>query len=300
MRFAGFIITYERPQILLQTLQKISAQTIKPEKILIVDNSISDNTREILGSFNEIELEYYRVGYNSGPAGAAALGLQILAQQGYDWIYWGDDNDPPLFSDTFERLLKLSALNDQIGAVGAVGQFFNTTSGLIHRVPTNAILRNSYLEVDVIAGGSSFIISRNVVEKGALPDTKIFFGFEELDFCLQIKKLGFKLVVDNELFFRHRQHSGRLHFKRPLYKKKNELSLIREYYSLRNLLIIARKNGYYLMKLNLLIRWTVKALFGFRFGFSYGIKNLSYILKAFSDFYSQKFGETVPLITNKN
>ena len=48
MRFAGFIMTYERETILVDTIQAIFSQTVTPEKILIIDNSSTYNTKELI------------------------------------------------------------------------------------------------------------------------------------------------------------------------------------------------------------------------------------------------------------
>jgi len=131
MKFAGFIMTFERATILEETLGKIFSQTVSPEKILIVDNSITKDTEELISKLNNPKVIYHKVGYNSGPAGAAKIGLTILASEGYDWIYWGDDDDPPFFNDTFEILLKVALSDSKCGCVGSVGQFLNKRTGFI-------------------------------------------------------------------------------------------------------------------------------------------------------------------------
>lgn len=72
-------------------------------KILVVDNSESDVTKEAIEKLGYENLEYYRVGYNSGPAGGSKIGLEKLSAEGYDWIYWGDDNNPPRDETVFRR-----------------------------------------------------------------------------------------------------------------------------------------------------------------------------------------------------
>src|SRR5690349_18373259 len=92
VRFAGFIMTYERPGIILDTIGRVLAQTRPPEKLLIVDNSESSETKKLIEHLNDNRIQYFAVGYNAGPAGAAKIGLQKLAEGGFDWIYWGDDD----------------------------------------------------------------------------------------------------------------------------------------------------------------------------------------------------------------
>src|SRR4051812_36342830 len=106
-KFAAFIVTYNRAEILMDTIQKIMSQTLTPEKLLVVDNGATDETKEKL---NELypEAVHIKMGYNAGPAGGVNVGLETLAKEGYQWIFWGDDNDPPPTTDTFEKLVHLA------------------------------------------------------------------------------------------------------------------------------------------------------------------------------------------------
>lgn len=74
--FAGFIITYNRPKVLHETILKIFSQSYPPGKIWIIDNSEDFNTQALIDQINDDRLIYYRVGFNSGPAGAAEIGLR--------------------------------------------------------------------------------------------------------------------------------------------------------------------------------------------------------------------------------
>ena len=194
--FAGFIMTYERESILMDTIKSVFSQTFPPEKILIVDNSFTTKTEELLKTSNNPKVIYHRVGYNSGPAGAAKIGLQILASEGYDWIYWGDDNDPPIFDNTFEILIETALSDSKCGCVGVVGQFFNKITGFINRVPNELLQSDGVLEVNTIAGGMYKIVSGKMMRDGTLlPDEKLFFGFVLL-FCVCVV-----CVVYSPLYF---------------------------------------------------------------------------------------------------
>jgi len=273
--FAGFIMTYERSEILEATIRDVFLQTVPPEKLLIVDNSASSKTEALLLQLNDSRVCYHKVGYNAGPAGAAAIGLQLLAHEGYDWIYWGDDDDPPLFKDTFEILLKVALSDVRCGCVGAVGNYFSNLTGFVTRATNKALNHEGILEVDTIAGGMTKIVSGPMILKhNILPEEKLFFGFEELDFDLKVKNKGYKLLVDKELFWKHRVHANRVDYKRNYLEKKNASLLWRNYYSVRNLLFICFKNHLYSA---LLIHFT-KALFKPFYNLRYG---LAYFRKSF-------------------
>ncbi len=284
-------MTYEREYILEDTIEKIFSQTFPPEKILIVDNSLTHKTEELINSINNPKVVYHRVGYNSGPAGAAGIGLSILAKEGYDWIYWGDDDDPPYFENTFEILLNIALSNLKCGCVGCVGQFFNKTTGFIERVPDKELRTEGFLEVDTIAGGMSKIINGNMIlELRILPEEKLFFSFEDLDIDIKIKNSGYKLLVDKQFYLRHRVEFNRLDLPKKVFQKKSNHALIREYYSIRNVLFILYKSKWYKAFVIILFYSFLKQFLRFKQGLGIGFSGFKIFFIAFFHFLTGKFG----------
>ncbi len=292
MKFAGFIMTYERESILLNTIQTIFSQTIPPEKILIIDNSTSHNTENLINNLNNPKVFYHRVGYNSGPAGAAGIGLSMLAEEGYDWIYWGDDDDPPVFMDSFEVLLKTAISDSKCGCVGAVGHFFNKKTGFIDRVSDEVLYTEGILSVDNIAGGMSKIVNGKMIAKFKIvPNEKLFYGFEELDFDLKIKNMGYKLLVNKSLFLRHRLKYKRIGISSIRYQKKTKNNILREYYSTRNMLYILFYNHYIIAFINILIYTFFKQFMRLRDGVDYCLLGFKITLLAWFHFLTGKMGK---------
>ena len=125
-RLSGFVVTHERPEQLARTLATLFAQTRPPESLLVVDNGSSAETERVAAGFADQGVAYLDASDNLGPAGAAALALERLAAGPSDWIYWGDDDDPPRTEDTFERVLALVAGGtEDVGALGAVGALWD-------------------------------------------------------------------------------------------------------------------------------------------------------------------------------
>ncbi|PWA04858.1 glycosyltransferase [Flavobacterium psychrotolerans] len=291
IKFAGFIMTYERESILLDTIQRIFSQTVPPEKILIVDNSTTNHTEKLIKDFNNPKVIYHRVGYNSGPAGAAGIGLRILADEGYDWIYWGDDDDPPVFEDTFEILLKTALSDPKCGCVGVVGQFFNRKTGFINRVSDAELQSEGIIEVDTIAGGMSKIVNGAMILKsGIVPEEKLFYGFEELDFDIKIINLGYKLLVDKKFYLKHRLNFNRLELPSRTFQKKSKSALFREYYSTRNILYIYYGNKLKRAFLTVLFYSFFKQILRFKHGFRAGFTGFKLFFLAFFHFLSGRMG----------
>jgi GT2 family glycosyltransferase len=270
------------------------AQSLSPEKVLIIDNSVSSKTQDFFSDYKNPKVEYFRVGKNLGPAGAAKIGLERLSQDGFKWIYWGDDDDPPFFNDTFEVLLNMANSLPECGCVGAVGQFFNRKNGLIDRVPDDALKTSGELKVDTIAGNMSKIINANVVLKNkVLPDETLFFGMEELDYDLRMQKAGYNLYVDRSMYLRYRMQSNHLgkNVKKGLKKDSNRMQ--RDYYSTRNGLYIFKKNGLALALLINIFRVFYKMIISFKYGSNYGKRHSKYLWKALRHFLKGKKGRVV-------
>lgn len=295
--FAAFIMTYERPEILADTIKKLFDQTLPPEKILVVDNSSSYKTREIVQGMDS-RVTYFRRGYNSGPAGAAKVGLEILAHEGYRWIYWGDDNDPPNAENCFEKLISLAEnYTGKCGQVGVVGHRINKYTGLMRRTADKDLFDKEFLEVDNVGGGQCKIVNAQAILDGILPDDQLFFGLEELDFDLSLKKAGYRIIVHNELFKKCREMYGKMNYKRILSTRKNENAIQREYYSNRNLLYIFKKNKYYLGVYFILIRIVLKCLVSYKYGLKYGFGVTKNSYSAIIDFSKSRYYQRVSVIS---
>lgn len=293
--FAAFVITYERAGILLETIKKLQDQTLSPSYILVVDNSESRETETSIKGLDKQNIGYYRVGYNSGPAGAAKIGLEILTAQGYQWIYWGDDDNPPIQKNIFETLFKQLKKNDnekEVGIFGGKGGQLDPWTGRIKTFSNSALLRSETIDVDMVPGGGTLLVNAEVVKKNILPDTKLFFGFEELDFCLRTQKAGFRVMVDTNSWLSENYILG---FRDKEFKWKDssfgkEDFLWRSYYSTRNLLYIFFKNGYFSAFSYLLLKSIVKSLAGFGYGFNYGRRNFTGQWQAIVHFLSGTYG----------
>lgn len=294
MKYAAFIMTYERPGIIVATIEELLKQSFPPEYLLVIDNSLSHDTEEILKPMRSLSIGYYRVGENRGPAGAARIGLQKLSGMGFQWVFWGDDDNPPrdrnMLSHLFGKIHILEENGVNIGVYGGKGGKFNPLTGRI-RTLANKELHRACVEVDSVPGGHSMLVNTDVVKKGILPDDKLFFGFEEFDFCLRVKKNGYKIFADSESWLKQRYKAG--HLSNSYRWKGSSLGkpelLWRGFYSTRNLLEIFFKNGYYSAFLLLLVKSIVKMVIGFRYGYKYGSRMFIIQFAAVKAFFTQDF-----------
>lgn len=290
-------MTFERPTEVREMILKLKEQSVSPDKILIVDNSASLDTQLLVEDIGDPAIHYFRVGMNSGPAGAAHFGLKILASEGFDWIYWGDDDDPPRnpndFKILFEVLRRANSSYERIGIVGKAGGKFNKLTGRTSSF-RNRELKDGIMEADFVPGNNISIINGSMINEGIQPNQKLFFGFEELDFCLKVKRAGYRIIFDSAAFLERRKSSGRGH---PDYKWKGQSigmhdKLWRQYYSTRNMLNILTVNHLWIALAFNILRNIVKSAYGFRYGLGYGVKNAKIQWLAIIHFAVNRFGKT--------
>jgi glycosyltransferase involved in cell wall biosynthesis len=243
MRVGAFVMTYMRPAVLKETLTRLLSQTRPPDVILIVDNEGCQATAQVGEQLGDPRVTYQCMPDNRGPAGAAAVGLQRLSQEGCDWIYWGDDNDPPAFPDDLGRLVTIAAAaTEDVPAVGIGGCLFNWTTGESERLLDSTLL--GVIEVDQFAGNGHWLFRREAVVSVGVPDERLFFGFEEMEYSLRLRREGWRLLIDGERLMDYRRKNGRVGLSnRPRPGLAGAFPWIpwRQYYSTRNYIFMMRR-----------------------------------------------------------
>ncbi|MCI0415442.1 glycosyltransferase [bacterium] len=299
MRVAACFTTFNRPAVLKKTLEQILRQTRPPDSVLVVDNGNLEETRTVVEQLAGSGLIYHPMEKNVGPAGASALAFRKLSQQGFDWIYWGDDDDPPQFPDTLERVLDIAKQSSSdVAGVGAVGALFDWRTGESVRLSDYAL--KGVVDVDTIGGNSHLVLRSAAIRSIGVPDERLFFGYYEPEYCLRIKKAGYRLQVDGDLMWRYREINGRLNFnRRRKYIPDYSYDFIwRRYYRTRNYIFMMRNT---FQRPDLARRETMKAmgraLFSWRRGFKYGSRFTKLQMLAIRDGYYNRMGRTILPVT---
>lgn len=296
MRFGAFVMTFNRPDILRSTLRSILEQTQAPERILVVDNGEAGLTLPVVQEFDAALVTYHSMGENTGPAGATAYALRRLAQEQFDWIYWVDDDDPPPASDTLERLLRLAEAHAaaDLGGVGMVGSRFDWRVGEMRRLHDDEL--TGVIDVDVIAGNQQLILSRRMVDAVGVADSRLFFGLYEPEYCLRIRRAGYRLLVDGGMMLEQRRLWDRLgdEIHRAVVPDYAPSRIWQRYYRTRNYIFMMRRT---FGRPDLARREAVKGLVRtgtvWTRGWSYGIAFVPLQLRAIADGYGGHMGRTV-------
>ena len=93
-RVAAVVVTYNRRDLLLESLAAVLAQDRAPDKVIVVDNASEDGTAAaVRDQFPSVHLAELR--RNSGGAGGFAGGMALALADGADLIWLMDDDTVP-------------------------------------------------------------------------------------------------------------------------------------------------------------------------------------------------------------
>jgi glycosyltransferase involved in cell wall biosynthesis len=235
--WATFITTFNRPDVLAETIRRVLDQTVPPDVLLIVDNGTDPGTEEVARAVGDPRIVYERTGDNLGSAGGVSYGMQWVADHGYDWAHSVDDDNPPSTPDMIERLQALVARHEgpALGAVGSNGGRWNWAKGEFARIRDDELVGD--LRVDTIGGNANLTVRREVIQDIGPPERAFFFGFYDPLYCLRIAQAGYELWVDGELHRETRVLAKRIDLepgRRALVPRDPYSGIWRRYYVTRN------------------------------------------------------------------
>lgn len=90
----------------MQTLRSVARQTLKPDRVVVLDNCSTDKTPELVQGFHELELEYVRNPTNLGLFGNFNRALEFAPATDYLHILHADDLIEPRFYEIMTQLLE--------------------------------------------------------------------------------------------------------------------------------------------------------------------------------------------------
>lgn len=204
------IATYNRPSFVRTCLEHLSLQTVRPERIIVVDASPDASTREVASQHAGVEYRRNDRGIGT-TATSRAIGIQGVAEDVIAFI----DDDAFAEPSWLEELLKPytdpsvagvggRALNGQPGeereGVGQIGLLLpdGRLTGFFAADPGRVV------EVDHMLGANMSVRTRVVRELGGIRD--LYPGTclrEETDIALRMRRAGMRIVYNPSAVVRH-------------------------------------------------------------------------------------------------
>ena len=181
-------------------LDSLDSQSIRLEGLVVIDNApslrdTSDRDRRISQHSGRVR----RCQGESRAGGGIALGMERVlstADDG-DWIVLLDDDDPPprvrSLAELKEMGDELLARDPRIAGIGLATARFDRRTGRLLLVPESERASGTPIRGDYIGGNRLPIYRVAAIRDVGVFDAKLFFGFEELEFGLRLRRAGYSL-----------------------------------------------------------------------------------------------------------
>lgn len=91
------IPVYNGAEFILQTLQSVAAQTVRPDRVIVQDNRSTDRTEELVKGFAGLSCEWRQNEANLGTFGNCNRALELADQTDYLHLLCADDVIKPTF-----------------------------------------------------------------------------------------------------------------------------------------------------------------------------------------------------------
>lgn len=224
MKLSIIILTWNSLGLLKRCVSSIEANTaLRDYEVIIIDNNSKDGTDEFLkGKENSNGYRFILNSRNRGVGPARNQGIR-LATGKYILIL---DVDTIATPRAIDKLVDYLDQNPKCGLVAAkltdidsnlqftCRKYPTIASKFLRRIPCKWAQKlldeeemrdwdhTSIREVDYVIGACQ-LIRKSIVEKIGLLDENIFYGPEDIDFCLRIWQAGYKVVYNPEAIIIH-------------------------------------------------------------------------------------------------
>ncbi len=195
-KVAAVVVTYNRKDLLKECLTALDNQTLKLDKIFVVDNKSTDGTEEMLKEhfFNSPHLEVIRLSSNLGGSWGFYKGLKTAYEAGYDWFWCMDDDafaDETAYKELWNAKCNLESGGEKIGFL-ASNILWTDGNPCKMNVPVvarnlfwNKYMRDSIVQLR-IASFVGLMVSREAVKSFGLPLKEFFIWGDDYEYTLRI------------------------------------------------------------------------------------------------------------------
>lgn len=190
------IPTYNRQKFITMAIDSVLSQTFKDYEIIVIDDGSTDNTRQVLESYEEkIKYIYQK---NSGVSAARNAGIRLARGELVAFLDSDDEWLPDYLSITVSKLnnnSKLIALYSDSYKIDfyknvktafeekKINKFFDFKNFIIKNRPLILILKHNLCNLQ------SFLVKREALIKAGPFDTKLTIG-EDIDMICRIALQG--------------------------------------------------------------------------------------------------------------
>jgi GT2 family glycosyltransferase len=190
------IVTHNRRELLRECLEAVRAQTLPPDRVLVVDNASTDRTAELLrDEFPEVEV--LPLEENEGSAGGFHEGMKRAHAHGALWMWLMDDDTIPTPSALAELLRASEAPDPTWPQPLVLSSRTVWTDGSLHPMNAPSFKREirhfvAGCEHGVLplrtATFVSLLVHREAVDRFGLPLAHYFIWSDDIEYTARVTR----------------------------------------------------------------------------------------------------------------
>jgi glycosyltransferase involved in cell wall biosynthesis len=193
--FSVVIPTYNRAHILPETIKSVLDQTYQKYEIIVVDNGSTDNTSDVVKSFDDFRIRYF---YQLGSGSPASPRNKGIVESLGDWIAFLDSDDywyPEKLAQVADAVTEQSC--ELVSHYQQVQNSKGVNISLLGFQNSNEISYRSLLLTENSFATSSVAINRKFANKHSLlfNEAENYFAVEDYDLWLRILASGGRASV---------------------------------------------------------------------------------------------------------
>ena len=241
----AILVTYNRLDSLKIALEHYFEQSVKAGSLVIVDNYSSDGTKEYLATLDsQPGVHCISLSSNIGAGGAITHGMKYAMEHMNPDYFWILEDDTYYQKHALEDLL-IHIKNSSYGMISLKGFRYKFGS-------TSKVIGTSELQQVQMALLDGSLIKAEVIRKIGTPKSEYFMMCDDYEFSLRLNKKGFKIgLIDiqsaNYLHLGGGEKFSHATLWRGYYSSRNHLLILREYFSVKNLLSYFFRQSKYLV-----------------------------------------------------
>ncbi|HAT53953.1 MAG TPA: glycosyl transferase family 2 [Lactobacillus sp.] len=250
MKYVAVVVTYNRKRLLIEALHSLLEQTVKPEKIILINNHSTDGTADLLEKESLLtneRIDYRKLPDNIGGSGGFYEGLKVARTYDVDWVALSDD-DAIYEADYFEKMQRASQKHPKIGAFSGNVML---TDGRLQSDQRGSVSNEYWVKKEIMPADAfenvaetsidwfSFcgcVIDMKIIKKIGLPEKDYFIWWDDFEYSLRIRQYS-KLLNINDAHIIHKTAIASVD---TISRYQRDW---RTYYNVRNKVFTMRKHG---------------------------------------------------------
>jgi GT2 family glycosyltransferase len=245
-RVSFVVVNWNREDLLEKCLDSILALDYPIHEIVVSDNGSTDGSTELMRTKYTGKVTAIENGQNYGAPVGRNIGIRQALKSDIDFIFCLD-NDLTIAPDAIAKLVAVLQRDEKIAMAGALimdmaqpdvissaGGLVNWTQNMVKTLGMNQRLKGQFRDiwdVDYAGSGALFVRTDYLRQHGLFDEGFIGYGYEDTDFGMRAKKLGYRVVCCADAKVWHRPHSsiGRYSFKKKYLETRNAIRFIKRY-----------------------------------------------------------------------